>query len=109
MFELIRSLEKEDAIEIIHYIVSVLTKGKNDPDYEIEIENSNKILQNKDILEIGDTILEELGYDTLEDELIDTYIIELSKLLQELLTSNISFDLDRGRELLKSLNEDEKC
>lgn len=109
MFELIRSLEKEDAIEIIHYIVSVLTKGKNDPDYEIEIENSNRILQNKDILEIGDTILEELGYDTLEDEVIDTYIIELYNLLQELLTSNISFDLDRGRELLKSLNEAEKC
>ncbi|WP_217581553.1 hypothetical protein [Lysinibacillus sp. GbtcB16] len=108
MFELIRSHEKEDAIEIIHYIVSVLTKSKNEPDYEIEIENSNRILQNKDMMEVCNAILEELDYESLKDEELDTYIIELYNLLQELLTSNVSFDLDRGRELLKSLNENEK-
>lgn len=105
MFDLIRNLEKEDATELIHYLVSMLNKAKNETDYEIEINNSNKILEDKEIMVIGDTILDSIGFnEDLDEEILDKYIIELYHLLQELVTSNRSLDLERGKKLLEDLN-----
>lgn len=105
MFDLIRNLDKEDAIELIHYLVSMLNKGKNGTDYEIEINNSNQISDDKEIKEIGNTILDSIGFnEDLDEDILDKYIIELYHLLQELVTSNRSLDLERGKELLDNLN-----
>lgn len=107
MFNIILDLKKEEAIEVIHYLVSMLNKAKNEPDYEIEKKITNQMLPDAELLVVCETILDSIGFnDITDDTILDKYIIELYNLLQEIITSNRSLDIERGKQLLKDLNKD---
>ncbi|MEK5299804.1 hypothetical protein NSQ69_02900 [Bacillus sp. FSL R10-2201] len=101
MFTVIKSLKREEAINVIYHLIMVLNKGKNDPDDDIEFEEiTSKLSDNGDA--IFNNILEDIDFMNIADDgLLDNYIVELYKLLEEITISEKNLNLERGRERLR--------
>lgn len=104
MFSTLKELKEEDAIQVIYHLITLLNKCKNEPDDSIEFERVKFELYEEQEL-ILDNLLEKIDFKNIDDddELIDSYILELYKVLEEITILKRGLSIERGKERLRKL------
>ena len=102
MFRLLENLQINEAIDVVHFVITILKNGK---DFKIngingEISNNTKVVADKIIKSI---YKEKSELDKLEAEF---YINELYKVIENKINSHASFE--RGNMLLEKIKAEDR-
>lgn len=101
---LLLKYSEEDALQILHYLVSMINKSKNDFDYRI-VELASEYIIRNDLKLVGDQILESLNINEIKsDEVKDNYIVETYEYMENFDSFRSGINLEHGKRLLALLN-----
>jgi hypothetical protein len=107
VYSVLDNVNSKDATYVLYYVIKILNKGKNGPSTIIDIDNIETDLNYKQ-QKIADQLLDEVHYKTLNNNVtIDKIIADLYEVLKTKKNMERSIDINRGKELLEKIKNDE--